>query len=463
MLDIERITEEVTRELLSELYRNQAPHSPAVAHRRYLLLFNRSDLPWEQLSKELTAWAAKVQLTALMPKWGQGMGLTTRLSNAKLAVECVSFQGDKNQAKAYLDQQDVVVIIGANPTLLGQITRMNHDSLPASLAVQALARSKPVMLLDNDLGTSLYRSKLQAMGLQMGGLDELVKVFPAPPPPSFISNPGSSIAPNRPLPVDCTGCTQYGHCVTLCSDRIQHLVEAGAARVSMALGMHPAPGNLAGMIDHTLLKAEATEAQVRTLCEEAAKHKFASVCINPSYVALAHQLLKGSGVMVCTVIGFPLGATDTKTKADETRTAIANGADEIDMVIHVGALKSKNHKLVEEDIRAVVQAAQGHTVKVIFETGLLSDEEKRVACDLSKKAGAHYVKTSTGFGPGGATEQDIALMRQAVGPAMGVKASGGVRDRETAEKMIRAGATRIGASASVAIVTTGKATGNDKY
>ncbi|MBF2053903.1 MAG: deoxyribose-phosphate aldolase [Candidatus Sericytochromatia bacterium] len=222
------------------------------------------------------------------------------------------------------------------------------------------------------------------------------------------------------------------------------------------------PKDLASMIDHTLLKPEATEDQVRTLCAEAAQNHFASVCVNPGYVSLCAELLKGTGVMVCTVVGFPLGATDTQTKADETRHAVANGADEIDMVINVGALKSQSYDKVEADIRAVVQAAAGKTVKVILETGLLNDAEKVMACRLSEKAGAHFVKTSTGFGPGGATEQDIALMRRTVRPDMEVKASGGIRDQAKALKMIEAGATRIGASASVAIVK-GEDAGAGKY
>ncbi|PIQ23616.1 deoxyribose-phosphate aldolase [bacterium (Candidatus Blackallbacteria) CG17_big_fil_post_rev_8_21_14_2_50_48_46] len=227
--------------------------------------------------------------------------------------------------------------------------------------------------------------------------------------------------------------------------------------------MHPVPADLAPLIDHTLLKAEATEAQVRQLCAEAKEYSFASVCVNPTWVSLCAQLLKGTPVKVCTVIGFPLGATDSQTKADETRHAVANGAQEIDMVINVGALKSGKEKLVEEDIRAVVQAASGNTVKVIFETALLSDSEKVIACQLSEKAGAHFVKTSTGFGPGGATEQDVALMRRTIRPDMEVKASGGIRDRETAIKMVQAGATRIGASASIAIATGTKASGGGKY
>ncbi|MBM3269604.1 MAG: deoxyribose-phosphate aldolase [Candidatus Sericytochromatia bacterium] len=210
------------------------------------------------------------------------------------------------------------------------------------------------------------------------------------------------------------------------------------------------------MIDHTLLKADATEAEVRKLCEEARQYQFMSVCVNPSWVALAAKLLSGSGVKVCTVIGFPLGATDTATKEFETAEAVHNGADEVDMVVNVGALKSKNYQVVEDDIRAVVDAARKArkdvVTKVILETALLTDEEKVVGCALSKSAGADFVKTSTGFSTGGATVKDIALMRATVGPELGVKASGGVRDTKTAQALVAAGATRIGASASVAIV-----------
>ncbi|WP_144547729.1 deoxyribose-phosphate aldolase [Bacillus sp. X1(2014)] len=211
--------------------------------------------------------------------------------------------------------------------------------------------------------------------------------------------------------------------------------------------------NIAAMIDHTLLKPEATKQQIEALCKEAKEYKFASVCVNPTWVSTAKELLQGSGVMVCTVIGFPLGATTSETKAFETKNAIENGAEEVDMVINIGALKDHNDELVENDIRAVVEAAKGkaHT-KVIIETSLLSKEEKIRACELALKAGADFVKTSTGFSTGGATAEDIALMRKTVGPDMGVKASGGVRSTEDVQKMIGAGATRIGASSSIAIV-----------
>ncbi|WP_373558570.1 deoxyribose-phosphate aldolase [Bacillus sp. FJAT-45350] len=208
------------------------------------------------------------------------------------------------------------------------------------------------------------------------------------------------------------------------------------------------------MIDHTLLKPEATKEQIIQLSKEAAEFDFASVCINPTWVSVAYEELKDKpNVKVCTVIGFPLGASTPEVKAFETKNAIENGATEIDMVINIGALKDKNDSLVEQDIRAVVDAAKGSALtKVIIETSLLTDEEKLRACQLSVKAGADFVKTSTGFSIGGATLPDIKLMREAVGPTIGVKASGGVRDRQTALAMIEVGATRIGASAGIAIV-----------
>lgn len=224
------------------------------------------------------------------------------------------------------------------------------------------------------------------------------------------------------------------------------------------------PAELAKLIDHTLLKPEATEEQVRKLCEEAKTHHFMSVCVNPYWVPLCAELLQGTDVKVCTVIGFPLGANRSEIKAVEAEDAIERGATEVDMVINIGALKSKQHEVVLNDIKAVVEAAASKAlVKVIIETSLLTDEEKVKACELAKEAGADFVKTSTGFSTGGATAADIALMRKTVGPDLGVKASGGVRDYESTMAMVRAGATRIGASAGIAIVSGAKAEGNDKY
>jgi deoxyribose-phosphate aldolase len=231
------------------------------------------------------------------------------------------------------------------------------------------------------------------------------------------------------------------------------VVQAGATRLSATLGTKPHNSDIARLIDHTLLKADASQDQIAQLCYEARTYHFASVCVNPAHVKLAAQLLKGSEVPVCTVVGFPLGATPATVKAFETQQAIRDGAREIDMVINIGALKSEDYQVVYEDIASVVRAAHAGNaiVKVIIEAALLTDEEKVVACQLSKAAGADYVKTSTGFGPGGATSADVTLMRRVVGPSMGIKAAGGVGSYADAQAMIAAGATRIGASAGVRI------------
>lgn len=237
-------------------------------------------------------------------------------------------------------------------------------------------------------------------------------------------------------------------------ERVQPVVSAGADRIASTLGIMPTDGTLAHMIDHTLLKPDASQDQIAQLCYEARKHSFASVCINPTNVKLCAELLKGSDIEVCTVVGFPLGATPTEVKVFEAQQAIRDGASEVDMVINVGALKSRDYELVERDIASIARAchAGNAILKVIIEAALLTDEEKVVACQLAKVAGADFVKTSTGFGPGGATVEDVALMRRVVGPTMGVKAAGGIRTFEDAQKMIAAGATRIGASASVKIM-----------
>ncbi len=232
------------------------------------------------------------------------------------------------------------------------------------------------------------------------------------------------------------------------------VVNAGADRIASTLGVAPQDQNVAPMIDHTILKPEATHDQIAQLCYEARKYQFASVCINPTNVKLCADLLEGSDVEVCTVVGFPLGATPTEVKVFEAQQAIHDGATEVDMVINVGALKSRDYELVEQDIAAIARVCHANNaiLKVIIEAALLTDEEKVIACQLSKVAEADFVKTSTGFGPGGATPEDVALMRRVVGPTIGVKAAGGIRTREDAEKMIAAGANRIGASASVKIV-----------
>ena len=255
-----------------------------------------------------------------------------------------------------------------------------------------------------------------------------------------------------PCPLSLTGeCGGCGDCVQKNPEAVQNIIEAGADRIG---SRNPGSNTqkIAPFIDHTLLKPNATDDQIEALCKEAMAYGFASVCVNSTYVPLASRLLAGFPVKVCTVVGFPLGAMSSEAKAFETRDAVAKGADEIDMVINVGKLKSGDFEYVLQDMISVVRAAQGRCVKVIMETASLTDEQKVAGCILAKAAGAGFVKTSTGFGSGGATIQDVALMRRVVGSKMGVKAAGGIRTAETAREMIAAGASRIGASASVSIV-----------
>ncbi len=221
---------------------------------------------------------------------------------------------------------------------------------------------------------------------------------------------------------------------------------------SQVTGIMKPEDDIASRIDHTLLKPDATDEEIRNLCREAREHGFAAVCVNPIWVSLCRRLLQGTSVMVATVIGFPLGAIPARAKAEEAARAVVEGADELDMVMNIGFLKSGRDAEVEEEIRRVVQAAEGRTVKVIIEAALLTDEEKVKACTLARRAGAHFVKTSTGFSKGYATARDVALMRHVVGESMGVKASGGIKTSADARKMIQAGATRIGTTAGIAIV-----------
>jgi len=258
-------------------------------------------------------------------------------------------------------------------------------------------------------------------------------------------------------------CTCHAVREDCCPTRLQTVVDAGAER----LGFHAvasATGNVASLIDHTLLKPDATRQDIERLCQEAAEFKFATVCVNPAWVALCARLLKGTSVGVCSVVGFPLGATISDVKHFEAQRVIFDGAREVDMVINIGALKSGDLRTVERDIEAVTEPcrAAGALSKVIIETAYLTDDEKVSACSLAKAAGADYVKTSTGFGPSGATVADVALMRRIVGSEMGVKAAGGVRDLDALKALVEAGASRVGASAGVKIVQQNSGAGDDR-
>ncbi len=263
---------------------------------------------------------------------------------------------------------------------------------------------------------------------------------------------------------DCSDPSCQGACAAHCSDKVRGVVSTGAERISYSGDGADVPPDLARFIDHTLLRPDATAADIDRLCEEARTFGFAAVCVNPTWVRRCAQNLRGSDVRVASVVGFPFGAGTTEVKAMEARRAIRDGAREIDMVINVGALKSGDHDLVRGDIEKVADACReaGALSKVIIEAALLTDEEKVVSSHLAKVAKADFVKTSTGFGPGGATVHDVLLMREAVGPTLGIKAAGGIRSAEDVREMIAAGATRIGASASVQIVTGGEP-GDGRY
>jgi len=267
---------------------------------------------------------------------------------------------------------------------------------------------------------------------------------------------------SRPESEDgCRDC--QGSCAAHCSDKVRSVVGSGAGRISYTGDGASVPRDLARYIDHTLLRPDATASEIDRLCREAKEHGFAAVCINPAWAKRAAENLRGTKVRVASVVGFPFGATTPEVKAMEARRAVRDGAREIDMVLNIGALKSGDHDLVRRDIEKVADACHeaGAILKVIIEAALLTDEEKVVASYLAREARADFVKTSTGFGPGGATVHDVLLMRETVGPEMGVKAAGGIRTAEDVREMVAAGATRIGASAGVEIVTGGK--GGSRY
>jgi len=390
-------------------------------------------------------------------------------SKTRAANIYTSFQ--YSERSEFLNRYDAVVLAFMSLSALNHISSLNTDSMVCNYLIWHMISKKPLIASAEPLLNQIGDTRpaiMREINQKISKLTEYgVSVTPLAQICQALERACGEIYPYSTLPAGSTAgqaacstpgnCTSCGYCFVKRESDVNIIKDSGAARISSNPGVETLSGRvdtvLARMIDHTLLKPDAKQSDIDKLCTEAAKYKFASVCINPGWVKYCSQRLAGSGVMVCTVVGFPLGATSTSAKSCETVQAIADGADEIDMVINIGALKSGNLQLVEDDIRQVVRAAGGKTVKVILETSLLNDEEKTAACRLSKNARAHFVKTSTGFGGGGATAADIALMRKTVGPEMGVKASGGVRDLKTAKEMIAAGATRVGASASVAIVS----------
>lgn len=298
----------------------------------------------------------------------------------------------------------------------------------------------------------MTQTELDRLVAQIGE-EILARVGPATAPAAGKNAPGSKAAEGLNLPDQvCPGCVQ--RCAQTCAQNTKEIIAAGACRISASDRLTKIDPGISALIDHTILKPDATRTEVVKICREARQYCFASVCVNPYWVPLVAAELANSGVKVCTVVGFPLGATSTEAKVAETAAALRAGAQEIDMVINVGALRSGDHEAVKLDIQEVVRVshAAGAIVKVILETALLDDNQKAIACTLCKMAGADFVKTSTGFSTSGATAHDVALMRSVVGPDIGVKASGGIRTLQDLRNMTAAGATRIGASASVKIV-----------
>ncbi len=473
--------------------RDGAQSAPRTASRR-LVVLTAGDGRLEEVYRQVGlldggAGRVRVYLSPSARKVLDLAALRRAAPGAELLPEQVTYE-----LRQVVEEAEAVYLPNLTLSTASKIAHLDGDSAASLMAIYALARGKPVLACTESMygvrpdmagvpagfraRVEAILSDMQALGVRIVALEALASEPPSSGAaganpgvrPSATSRTGTaSVARPRAGTVTgpCNGdpdkCEACGACAEKNEPAVRALVANGADRVGASLGTRVTDRNVARLIDHTLLKPDATEEDIRRLCEEARRYGFASVCVNPSYVPLAARLLEGSEVAVCTVIGFPLGATTPTTKAIETRDAIANGATEIDMVINVGALKSGNDDLVRRDIQAVVDAARGKAlVKVILETALLSREEKIKACLLAKMAGADFVKTSTGFGPGGATVEDVALMREVVGPEMGVKASGGIRDLETAKAMVAAGATRIGASASVAIVR-GESAGKGGY
>ena len=343
----------------------------------------------------------------------------------------------------------------------------NVLTLGAGYLAEPLAQEMADVFLSTDCTADRHRTRVSMIDA-MDGRNEKSAMSGSPDFEALVSRITQILASNPSLlaPATCAGgagpcsCPPGGHCAAKSAETVRSVVECVGphCRVTAAPGIGEVPKDLAKTIDHTLLKADATYSEIDKLCDEALQWGFASVCVNSMHVKRCAERLKGSSSVVCTVVGFPLGATPKEIKALDARKAIRDGAREIDMVIAIGALKSGDLKTVEADIRAVSEAAHdgGAILKVILETSLLTDDEKVAACQAAVKARADFVKTSTGFSTGGATAQDVALMARAVEGKLGVKASGGIRSADDARKMIEAGATRLGASVGVKIVKESK-------
>lgn len=480
-MDNKNLIDMITREVLNTIKVSQEPKAsqgPSAARggAKVLFVFTGTSELREEFYREMER-ASGLSYDVLMSEGSRSVFDVSEVKSKLRAGEVFTSFGYSDRT-AFLKKYDVVVMPFVSLSALEHISSLNTDSMVCNYVVWHMIQKKALIVSAEPLLKMVGQTQsviMREINSKIAKLSEFgVIVTPISAICRSLEKACSGFTQSGPAPYsaveagtaksgcvsDGASCTHCGHCFARRESAVQSIKSAGAARISAAPGVGKLPGTfdsaLASMIDHTLLKPDAKEPDFEKLCEEAARFRFASVCVNPGWIRFCKERLAGSGVMICTVVGFPLGATSTTSKVFETVQAIADGADEIDMVINIGALKSGNLKLVEDDIREVVRAAAGKTVKVILETSLLTDEEKVTACRLSKNANAHFVKTSTGFGGGGATAADISLMRKTVGPDMGVKASGGVRDLETARAMVAAGATRIGASASVSIVSGDK-------
>ncbi len=454
-MDINSLVQQITNEVIKKMGNTISQSSPNYASNMQtntninlgpsiLVILNSNQKNINEIYAELKKLKDRFKVSILLSRTASRV-LTKANVISNTGINSV--YEDTGSKIDELFNYDAIILPNLTIATLSKLANMINDCNLTDIVIYYLVSKKPVYIgLDflrylvsiNPPATSAIQDYILKLK-KMGALE--IKISDI-----------SGIVPGRT--------TDTGEAFIVSGLDLKNLADAGATRIGTSFGLKvDLPSEVANLIDHTLLKPEVTRDQIIKLCEEAKKYNFASVCVNPGWVKTCSELLKGTEVKVCTVIGFPLGATTTATKAAETREAIANGADEIDMVINIGALKAGENELVYQDIKGVVDAAQGRVVKVIIETALLTDEEKIRACKLSKQAGAHYVKTSTGFASGGATLADIALMRAVVGPDIGVKASGGVRDFNQVKNLLEVGATRVGASASIAIISGGKGTG----
>jgi deoxyribose-phosphate aldolase len=455
---IDRITREVLARIRDPDERKETGKIPRSFHgNNALVVILSGKLDADSLSREIESIAGNAKLTTIILSRWASKGISRNRLSHLLKTE-VKDEVDLGGARGIISLiqgidtiyiPDLDIASGSRIANFAPITPAEHLVSEAIIAGKRVISTCPLFSSQTSEDTPVcvrgiisdLEKRLASVGIGMTDSEKHIEKTPG----------AVELTEKCPQGHDeCMGC---GLCVNRNSQGVKNIINAGADRIGASLGVNVADPKIARLIDHTILKPDATGEEVGKLCLEAREYQFASVCVNPSYVHQAASILAGSPVRITTVIGFPLGATTPTAKVIETRDAIANGADEIDMVINIGALKSGNDELVRRDIQGVVDASKGKAiVKVILETALLTKEEKIRGCIISKMAGADFVKTSTGFGPGGATVEDIALMRSTVGPEMGIKASGGIRDFKTAKAMVDAGATRIGASASVAIV-----------